>query len=49
MKRFGFVFLAIALLAACTEKTDLRSEGEYNEYLAVDATLTDRAEDAQRV
>lgn len=49
MKKLGFIIWALAVLAACTEKTDLRSEGEYNEYLAVDATLTDRAEDPQRV
>lgn len=49
MKKFGLIIWALAVLVACTEKTDLRSEGEYNEYLAVDATLTDRPEDPQRV
>ena len=49
MKKLGLIIWALAVLVACTEKTDLRSEGEYNEYLAVDATLTDRPEDPQRV
>jgi len=34
---------------SCTEKTDLRSDGEYNEYLSVEAILTDRADRPQRV
>ena len=49
MKKLFIGLLALASMAACTEKTDLRSEGEYDEYLAVDATLTDRADRPQRV
>ncbi|MBR1406875.1 MAG: DUF4249 domain-containing protein [Bacteroidales bacterium] len=49
MKRSLTILAALLALAACTEKTDLRSEGEYNEYLAVDATLTDRADQPQQV
>ena len=41
-------FLAI-LLAACTERMDLQSRSDYHEYLAVEATLTDRPEDPQRI
>ena len=46
------LFMVMALSSAvisCTEKTDLRSSGEYKEYIAVDATLTDRADRPQRV
>ena len=41
-------FLAI-LLAACTERMDLQSRSDYHEYRAVEATLTDRPEDPQRI
>ena len=49
MRRLALLTAALALLAACTEKTDLRSDGEYTEYLAVDATLTDRPDRPQQV
>jgi len=47
-----YIVSAVILGAAftcCTEKTDLRSSGEYKEYVAVDATLTDRADRPQKV
>ena len=49
MKKWHFFLAGLALMAACTEKTDLRSDGEYNEYLVVDATLTDQAGVPQQV
>ena len=49
MRRLAILSAALVLLAAGTEKTDLRSDGEYNEYLAVDATLTDRPDRPQQV
>lgn len=48
MKKY-LIALLLPFLAACTEKVDLRSRSDYHEYLAVEATLTDRPEDAQRV
>ena len=39
----------LLILCACTEKVDLRSRSDYHDYLAVEATLTDRPEDAQQV
>jgi len=48
MKKY-LIALLLPFLAACTEKVDLRSRSDYHEYLAVEATLTDRSEDAQRV
>ena len=48
MKKY-LIPLLLLFLAACTEKVDLRSRSDYHEYLAVEATLTDRPEDAQRV
>ena len=39
----------LLLLCACTEKVDLQSRSDYHDYLTVEATLTDRAEDAQQV
>ena len=36
-------------LVSCTEKVDLQSRSDYHEYLAVEATLTDRKEDPQRI
>ncbi len=44
-----FLLPLLVLLAACTEKVDLRSRSDYHDYLAVTATLTDRSEDAQQV
>ena len=37
------------LLAACSEKIDLKSASDYHDYLAVEATLTDRADRPQQV
>lgn len=52
-KRHSYILFiamtAIWAVISCTEKTDLRSSGEYKEYIAVDATLTDRADRPQRV
>ena len=39
----------LLILCACTEKVDLQSQSDYHEYLAVEATLTDRPEDPQRI
>ena len=39
----------LLLLCACTERIDLQSRSDYHDYLAVEATLTDRPEDPQRV
>ncbi|MBQ3766938.1 MAG: DUF4249 domain-containing protein [Bacteroidales bacterium] len=39
----------LAFLCACTEKVDLQSRSDYHDYLAVEATLTDRPEDPQQV
>ena len=47
MKKFLLPLLLI--LCACTEKVDLQSRSDYHDYLAVEATLTDRPEDSQRV
>lgn len=48
MKRVLIPILAL-LAAACTEKVDLQSRSDYHDYLAVEATLTDRPEDPQRI
>lgn len=48
MKKY-LIPLLLLFLAACTEKVDLRSRSDYHEYLAVEATLTDRSEDPQRI
>ena len=39
----------LLLLAACSEKIDLESASDYHDYLAVEATLTDRADLPQQV
>ena len=39
----------LVILCACTEKVDLQSRSDYHDYLAVEATLTDRPEDAQQI
>ena len=39
----------LLVLCACTEKIDIRSRSDYHDYLSVEATLTDRSEDSQRV
>lgn len=44
-----FLFPLLLLLAACTEKVDLRSRSDYHDYLAVEATLTDRPDLPQQV
>ena len=48
MRKYLLPLLA-CILCACTEKVDLRSRSDYHDYLAVEATLTDRAEDPQQV
>ena len=48
MRKYLLPLLAF-ILCACTEKVDLRSRSDYHDYLAVEATLTDRAEDEQRI
>ena len=37
------------ILCACTERVDLQSRSDYHDYLAVEATLTDQAEDPQQI
>ena len=44
-----YLITLLLLLCACTEKVDLQSRSDYHDYLAVEATFTDRAEDAQQV
>ena len=44
-----FLLPLLLLLCSCMEKVDLQSRSDYHDYLAVEATLTDRPEDAQRV
>ena len=39
----------LLILCACTEKVDLQSRSDYHDYLAVEATFTDRTEDPQQV
>ena len=39
----------LLILCGCTERIDLESRSDYHDYLAVEATLTDRPEDPQRV
>jgi hypothetical protein len=39
----------LLILCACTERIDIRSRSDYHDYLAVEATLTDRPEDPQRI
>ena len=39
----------LLILCACTEKVDLQSRSDYHDYLAVEATLTDRPEDPQQI
>ena len=48
MRKYLLPLLAF-ILCACTEKVDLRSRSDYHDYLAVEATLTDRAEDPQQI
>ncbi|MBO6237255.1 MAG: DUF4249 domain-containing protein [Bacteroidales bacterium] len=49
MRRRKFLLPFLLILCACTEKVDLASRSDYHDYLAVEATLTDRSEDPQRV
>ena len=39
----------LLILCGCTERIDLQSRSDYHDYLAVEATLTDRPEDPQQV
>ena len=48
MRKYLLPLLAF-ILCACTEKVDLRSRSDYHDYLAVEATLTDRPEDPQQI
>lgn len=43
------LFSFLLLLGACTEEIDMRSRSDYHDYLAVQATLTDRADQPQQV
>ena len=43
------LILLLLILCACTETVDIRSRSDYHDYLAVEATLTDRPEDPQRI
>ena len=51
MRRFRIIISICAALAAaaCSEETDLRSEGEHYDRLAVEAIITDRADRPQQV
>lgn len=44
-----FLLPLLLILCACTEKIDLQSRSDYHDYLAVEAILTDRPEDPQRI
>ena len=44
-----FLLPVLLLLAACTEKIDIRSRSDYHDYLAVEATLTDCPDLPQQV
>ena len=48
MRKYLLPLLAF-ILCACTEKVDLRSRSDYHDYLAVEATLSDRPEDPQQM
>ena len=48
MKKFLFPLLA-AFLCACTEKIDIESRSDYHDYLAVQAILTDQADQPQQI
>lgn len=48
MRKYLLPLLAF-ILCACTEKVDLRSRSDYHDYLAIEATLTDRPEDPQQI
>ena len=48
-KRILPLLMLLPLLFACTERIDLQSRSDYHDYLAVEATLTNRPEDPQRV
>jgi hypothetical protein len=39
----------LLILCGCTERIDLQSRSDFHDYLAVEATLTDRPEDSQQV
>ena len=39
----------LLILCGCTERIDLQSRSDYHDYVSVEATLTDRPEDPQRV
>ena len=39
----------LLILCGCTERIDLQSRSDFHDYLAVEATLTDRPEDPQQV
>ena len=47
MRKYLIPFLLI--LCGCTERIDLQSRSDFHDYLAVEATLTDRPEDSQQV
>ena len=51
MKSFRISITICAILAAtaCSEETDLRSRGEHQEFISVEALLTDRADRTQKV
>lgn len=45
----SLLFAFLLLLCACTEEIDIRSRSDYHEYLAVQAILTDQADQPQHV
>ena len=50
MKRSTFLLSLLMLsLCSCMEKVNLQSRSDYHDYLSVEATLTDRPEDPQRI
>ena len=49
MRKLLQICLATLMLAACTEKVDLRSVSDYRDFLVVDAILTDNPDEPQCV
>ena len=47
--RIFIILCAILSVAACSEETDLRSSGEHQEFISVEAIITDRADRPQQV
>ena len=49
MKRVIIFLSILSLFLSCSEETDLRSQADHNQILAVEAVITDRADRVQKV